>query len=504
MFLAGELRVGGANPLLVEATQGARSKSGSWGERGISGRSAQILTLRGLAPALADAAMTWSETVAAAWAEKSIDRLPPGADQILNFIQLMREGKTGGHFGMFPLKADGENSDRCYSMKQHMLEQVLADWIGGLGVPLETSVHVIGVRDEGSHAVADLADGRSISARYIVGCDGGRSTVRKSAGFDFIGTPATYTGRVASVEFADSSSFTAVGRGPNGLMNSLMVPGEVTIVEFDGTGPVDRNAPVTIEELEGSMLRAAGVKATINTMDGGTRFSDNTRQVDNYRRGRIMVAGDAAHVHSPIGGQGVNMGLQDASNLGWKLASVVTGRAPESLLDTYNAERHPIVAKVLRSTRAQVALMRPGPQVEALREIMGDVMAIPEAHDYFSALVSNVNIDYAPDAAQPQVGRFIPSELRSVVSEHMPDGRFLLLDLANSYAIRDVVAGNHRVRYLPRQMPGASVGALLIRPDGYVAWVSSVGSAAGLAEALEQWGTAPHDDGAASGRGGQV
>ncbi|MER8188350.1 FAD-dependent monooxygenase [Kitasatospora sp. NPDC094015] len=481
LLLGGELHLGGARTLVLEASDGAERRTRSLGQRAISPRSAQTLALRGLVPALEAAQNSWAAHLAAAGQETR------DGDQLARVLELMRKGRAKGHFAGMPLESDGTDGGRTYLMKQHMLEQLLSDWAAGLGVQVEPNSQVVAVRDEGTCVVADLADGRSLRAGYLVGCDGGRSTVRKSAGFAFPGTAATMTGRVAVAELAEPHKPTAVLRGPGGLVNGLMVPGEITTVEFDGTGPTDRDAPMTPAELAGSMLRAGGLAVTVARLEAGTRFSDNTRQADTYRRGRVLLAGDAAHVHSPIGGQGLNLGLQDAANLGWKLALVATGRAPERLLDTYTAERHPVGARVLRNTRAQLVLMRPGPHVDALREVLAETLTIPAAHEYFGALVSGADVDYAPDTAQPLVGRFLPDELWSAVAEHMSDGRFLLLNPGDDERLREAVDGNDRVRVVHLLAPGTGMAALLVRPDGYVAWAGTDPGPAGLSEALDRW-----------------
>lgn len=487
LLLAAELLLGGAQPLVLEASAGSERRTRSFGQRSLNGRSSQTLSLRGLSPALQETQANWIEYLEQAGQQTSED------DQLSTVLQLMRDGRAGGHFGGLPLAADVADGGRCHLMKQHMLENVLANWATALGVRLETDARVTTVRDEGTSAVAQLADGREIRAGYVVGCDGGRSVVRKSAGFMFPGTTPTMTGRVATADLSDEDTPTAVLRGPNGLVNSLMVPGEVTTVEFDGRGPIDRDAPMTATELRDSMLRAGGLTVTVEKLHAGTRFSDNTRQADTYRRGRVLLAGDAAHVHSPIGGQGLNLGLQDVANLGWKLALVATHRGPESLLDSYTAERHPVAARVLRSTRAQVALMRPGPQVDALREILAEVLTIPEAHEYFGALVSGADLDYAPDSPHPMIGRFLPSEVLPLATEHMRDGHFLLIDMVDEERFSDIVASNDRVRVV-RHSADSDVAAMLVRPDGYVTWVSTDGDTLGLSAALDQWFAAPIND----------
>jgi len=453
LLLAGELRLAGADPLVLEAADGALRRNRSYGLRGINGRTSQSLRMRGLTEAFSAAQ---SELFAVA------RRLP----------RLIKGDRARGHFGGLPLVEDEVQPGAAHGfvLRQHVLEGILADWATGLGVRIRTGCEVVDVVQDDSEVRAVLADGRSERAAYLVGCDGGRSVVRKRTGFAFPGTDATMTGRVASADIADPGAVESSLHGRRGMVHVSMVPGEIATMEFDG-GPEDRDAPMTAEEMQASIRRVSGVDVTVTRLDGGIRFSDNTRQADTYRQGRVFLAGDAAHVHSPIGGQGLNLGLQDAMNLGWKLGLVAGGRASESLLDTYTAERHPVGARVLRNTRAQVALMRPGPQVAALRQVLEETLAIPEAMRHFIAMGNGTEIDYAPGSAQPLVGRFAPVPL---VSE---DGRPVLV--TGSEEIRDAVNGRVRI------VEADSGTGFLARPDGYVAWASPDGDPAGLAEALQ-------------------
>ncbi|ONI81724.1 2-polyprenyl-6-methoxyphenol hydroxylase [Actinosynnema sp. ALI-1.44] len=483
LLLAGELRLAGADPLILEANDEVTRRQRSLGLRGINTRTVQTLRLRGLVDELAHAQWAMLERFAA-------EHAPAAADRSAGLARVLAENRARGHFSGLTLTDDDPAPRGTVTnlvLKQHELERILADWAVGLGVRIRTGCEVVDVVAEEEAVRAVLADGEQVRAAYLVGCDGGRSTVRKRAGFRFPGTDATMTGRSAVAELADPDAVASAMHGRGGLLDRALVPGEISTVEFDG-GPADRDAPVTAAEMQASIRRVSGVAATVTKLDVGIRFSDNTRQADTYRRGRVLVAGDAAHVHSPIGGQGLNLGLQDATNLGWKLGLVVRGLAPDSLLDSYTAERHPVGARVLRNTRAQVALMRPGPQVAALREVMAETLAIPAAKRHFIDLANGTDIDYAPAAAHPAIGRFVPP-LTLPDNELLRDGTAVLVDLVGSSRIRAIANGHtDRVRVVRAQHSSRSdLTALLVRPDGYVAWAASDNGTAGLPEALTDW-----------------
>ena len=460
LLLAGEVKLAGAEPLVLEAADIRERQSGSVWLRGLNARSVQTLALRGL-----------TEDLLAAEREL-FDSMP--ADTADSMRKMLGEGRALGHFSLIPLVA-GPTDKRVVLLRQHRLERLLTDWLGRLGVAVRGGDEVVSVADDGDLVTAVLADGRSVRAPYLVGCDGGHSVVRGSAGIGFEGTDATMTGRVAVASVADPSALRSDSRGVGGLLDVSSVPGEIGTIEFSG-GPEDRRAPLTAAELRDSIRRVSGVPDVVVTgIERGTRFSDNTRQAVTYRKGRVLLAGDAAHVHSPIGGQGLNLGVQDAANLGWKLGLVASGRADGSLLDTYHAERHPVGERVLRSTRAQVALMRPGPQVDALREVFTELLAFPDVFDHFVDMFNGLQVDYS--STEPTVvGRFWPVGSR--------DGRGVLVGAGAVAGYQD------RVGTAAGPLPDGVTG-LLVRPDGYVAWASTSGDGAGLDTALSRWFGAP-------------
>ncbi len=373
---------------------------------------------------------------------------------------------------------------------QRELEALLAEQVARLGVPVRRGVEVTALENTGDGVLVGTATGHPVRTGWLVGCDGGHSAVRRLAGIDFPGTDPELTGHLAVVDIVDPEK---LGDGwtwsASGTYRYGPQPGRVITVEFDG-GPADRSAPVTIEDLQARLRRVSGTDVTLTALRATpTRWTDNTRQAATYRSGRVLLAGDAAHVHPPFGGQGLNLGVGDAMNLGWKLGAVVAGWAPEGLLDTYDAERRPLGAWVLDWTRAQIGVLRGDSKSGALRHIVADLLSTRDGTTYAVKKLSGVTqrIDLPGD--HPLVGRFVPDLWLtdgSRLADHGHGGGFLLLDRTPDGAFaRFAAAWSERVNTVTDH-PATPAG-VLVRPDGVVAWAAETADTTGLEAALQQW-----------------
>jgi 2-polyprenyl-6-methoxyphenol hydroxylase-like FAD-dependent oxidoreductase len=394
---------------------------------------------------------------------------------------------------------------------QNHIERLLAGWVGELAVPIHRERVVTGFAQDDTGVDVELSDGASLHAEYLVGCDGGRSLVRRAAGIEFPGWDPTTSGLIAEVELAeepewgvrrDRLGIHGFGRVEYEIRDGEVVyadrgPVRVTVTE----GQVGSTSEPTLRELSDALVAVYGTDYGIHNPTWISRFTDMARQAAAYRDRRVLLAGDAAHVHNPVGGQGLNIGVQDAVNLGWKLAQVVKRTSPDSLLDTYHAERHPVAARVLRNTIAQVSLMRPDDRIKTLGDTISELLTMDEPRKRFAAMMSGLGIHYDLGEGHPLLGRRMPD--LDVVTATGPvrvftllhDARPVLLSLGEPRDV-DITPWANRVRLIDAEYVGTwelpvfgavtAPGAVLIRPDGYVAWVGD-GTDLGLSEALTTW-----------------
>ncbi|AHG88525.1 monooxygenase FAD-binding protein [Gemmatirosa kalamazoonensis] len=477
LMLAGELAVAGIDVGIVErrANQGlAGSRAG-----GLQSRTIEILDMRGI------------------------------ADRFLSEGQV---AQVGG-FAQIRLDISDFPTRHPYGLGlwQNHIERILAGWVAELGVPFHRERDVTGFTQDDGGVTVELSDGTALRAEYLVGCDGGRSVVRKTAGIDFPGWDATQSSLIAAVEMTETPPLgihrSALGTHAFGREHYEIRDGQVV---FKDEGPIRVMVPEprvgaagepTLRDLSEALVAACGTDFGVHSLTWLSRFTDMARQAATYRDRRVLLAGDAAHVHSPIGGQGLNTGVQDAVNLGWKLAQVVRKTSPESLLDTYHAERHPVAARVLRHTMAQVALLRPDDRTEALRDVVAELLAMDEPRRRLGARMSGLDIHYDLGDGHPLLGRRMPDlDLTTAdgpqrVFTLLHDARPVLLDLGDADGL-DIAPWADRVRSIrgtyagPWELPAIGTvpapAAVLVRPDGHVAWVGDR-TAAGLVDALTTW-----------------
>lgn len=383
------------------------------------------------------------------------------------------------------------------ALVQSDFEQIMAAWLAELGVRFMRTCEVTGFISHREHVEVILADGATLHTEYLVGCDGSRSLVRKTAGIEFAGWDPSVCWITAEVEMREQPEFGMRGGGGIGPAEGGRVG--VTLAELDTDA---RSHEPTLADLRAALVRVDGTDYGAHSPRYISRFTDMTRQAVTYRAGRVLIAGDAAHVHAPLGGQGLNLAVQDAANLGWKLAQVVKGTSPDTLLDSYEAERHPVAANVMRNTMAQRALSAPDDRTVALRDIVADLLTLDEARKSIAGMISGLDIHYRPDGDHhPIVGRRVPdlqmetADGAARLYEHLHDAKALLLDLDTTAHI-DLGPWSERVKHVAATCPGPwelpiigaveTPSALLIRPDGYVAWAGT-GTDEGLPEALTTW-----------------
>jgi 2-polyprenyl-6-methoxyphenol hydroxylase-like FAD-dependent oxidoreductase len=478
MMLAGELALAGVDAVIVERRASKELPDSRAG--GLQSRTLEVLDQRGI-----------------------VDR----------FLAEGQIAQTQG-FGGSKLDISDFPSRHPHGLGlwQKHIERILLGWVEELGVPVQRGIEITGFAQHEDGVEIELSDGQALRAQYLVGCDGGRSLVRKQAGIEFPGWDPTTSALRAEAELTgepelgvhrDELGIHAFGKPEYEVRDGEVVyaeggPWGIMVTE-ESPGATDEP---TLEDLRQALIRVYGTDYGVHSAAWITRFTDMTRQAASYREGRVLLAGDAAHIHSPVGGQGLNIGVQDAVNLGWKLAQVVKGISPESLLDTYHAERHPVAALVLRVTMAQTVLNRPADErLEALRESIAELVGMDEPRKRFGAMMAELDVHYDLGEGHPLLGRRMPDlDLHTGdgprrVYELLHDASPLVLNLGEPGGL-EISPWADRVQLVDAEYDGTwelpvfgevdAPSAVLIRPDGHVAWIGD-GTDQGLADALRTW-----------------
>jgi 2-polyprenyl-6-methoxyphenol hydroxylase-like FAD-dependent oxidoreductase len=423
--------------------------------------------------------------------------------------QLIGEGWQVPHaaFGGLPvtLSLPGTHTDHPYSLgiPQTRVEEVLEAHALDLGAELRRGHELLSLRQDADSVTATVAASGGeyqIRAAYLAGCDGGRSTVRKQAGIGFPGIDADRFSLLGDVELADPQTLPfGTTTGPGGTVFTIPRPGYVRIITADRQPPADKDTPVSLDLLQAAVDEALGRHVKLRAARWLTRFGDAARQAAEYVRGRVILAGDAAHIHPPAGAIGVNVALDDAFNLGWKLAATVLGTAPAGLLGSYHAERYPAGARVLANTRAQALLAEAADRLAPLSDLLTRVASHPAGNRGFAETITGLDTRYdmLPDTAHPWLGRLAPNLALSTgtgetdLATLLTRGRGVLLDLADGGDLRGSAEGwADRVEIATATCPAhPELRAVLLRPDGHTAWLNTAADdrADGLHQALQHW-----------------
>jgi 3-(3-hydroxy-phenyl)propionate hydroxylase len=466
LMLAGELALAGVDVVIVER----RASQDVDGSRagGLHSRTIEVLDQRGI------------------------------ADRFLS------QGKVAqvARFSWVPLDISDFPTRHNYGLGlwQSHIERILAEWVGELAVPIYREREVTGFAQDDTGVDVELSDGQSLRAEYLVGCDGGRSLIRKAAGIEFPGWDPSTSSLIAEVEM-DQEPEWGIRRDERGIHSLSRLEDGERVRVLVSEQHVRQTGEPTLHDLSQALIAVYGTDYGIHSPTSISRFTDMTRQAASYRDRRVLLAGDAAHVHSPVGGQGLGTGVQDAVNLGSKLAQVVNRTSPESRLDTYHAERHPVAARVLRNTMAQSALLRSDARIEAVRDTLSELLSMDEPRKRYAAMMSGLDIQYDLGEGHPLLGRRMPD--LDLVTANGPLRVFTLLHDARPVLVNlgepdgfDITGWADRVQLIDAKYVGAwelpALGtvaaptAVLIRPDGHVAWVGEE-TQTGLADALTTW-----------------
>lgn len=467
LMLAGELALAGVDVAIVERRTDQRVTGARAG--GLHARSIEVLDQRGIADRFLSEGQV-APTVGFAWIPPDISDFPTRHNDVL-------------------------------ALWQEHIERILADWVGELGVPIYRGREARGFAQDRDGVETHLTDGEMLRAEYLIGCDGGRSVIRKAAGIAFPGSDPTISHLIAEAELADEPTW-GLRHDARGIHSFSRMgdagPARIMVTEQR----LNRTGEPTLRDLSETLVAVFGTDYGVHSPVWISRFTDMARQAASYRNGRVLLAGDFAHVHYPTGGQGLNTGVQDAVNLGWKLAQVVKGASPESLLDTYHAERHPVAARILRNTMAQAELLRrTDDHRKALFDTVSELLGMDEPRKRFGAMISGLDIHYDLGEGHPLLGRRMPD--LDLVTDRGPRRVYSLLHGARAVLLNlgkpgsfDIGRWADRVHLVDAKYEGAwelpvlgtivPSGAVLIRPDGHVAWVGERMDSS-LANALSTW-----------------
>ena len=465
LFLACELALAKCSVLILEKAETPHSplKQLPFGIRGLSALSVEALYRRGLLGEL-----------------EVPKRLK---DPHSNAVQGSR--RQAGHFAGIPFHSGNidisrwqyrlpSSTDTSLISEMQELETVLGRRAEASGVEIRRGLSVTDFHQDDDGITVASGD-RSFRGKWLVGCDGSRSVVRKVGGFEFAGTEPEFTGYSVHVDIVDPQK---LNPGRNLTARGMYLqsqPGYLVIQDFDGGAFHNADQPITLERVQEVLRRISDTDVTVGALHTATTWTDRARQATAYRSGRVLLAGDAAHIHAPLGGQGLNLGLGDAMNLGWKLAATIRETAPEGLLESYQTERYPLGAQVLDWSRAQVLVMRPEASARALNAILRDVLDTRDGATYFAGRVWGVTTRYDLGGDHPLAGHSAPNfefEDGTTIGELMRDGRGLLLDF-NGNASLGALASEYgdRIQFVSgRAKEQLGLSTLLIRPDGFVAW----------------------------------
>ncbi|MFI1409117.1 FAD-dependent oxidoreductase [Streptomyces sp. NPDC020707] len=489
LFAAGELALAGCTVLVLEqeSDPAPQLKALPLGLRGLNAGSVETFYRRGLLETVAKASGVDPLRLGAA--REAVEAPAP---RDLSHFAGMTFNAADIDIADLPFRLPSPAMEGCMTSLEAVMT-VLAERAGDLGVEIVRGAPVTAVSQDDDSVLA-TAGGQEYRARYLVGCDGGRSAVRRLTGFDFVGTEPLFTGYVAHVTFADPDQLPlGFNLTDNGMYLRTPLEGHLGMMDFDG-GTFDRSQALTRDHLQSVLRHISGTEVTLDAVHLASSFTDRAMQATTYRKDRVLLAGDAAHIHSPLGGQGLNVGIGDAMNLGWKLAATIRGTAPEGLLDTYTRERHSIGAGILDWSRAQVAAMKPGPNAPALRALVHDLMSTPDGTTHVYRRTSGLFHRYALDSGHGLAGRSAPDfcfEDGTRLGDLLHQGHGVLLDFTADQALREAAqAWQSRIRYAAGPVRDRlGLTAVLVRPDGIVAWTG--GDRHAFEQAAARWFTTP-------------